>query len=806
VSAKGVRKWIRTIGHPVVEDGRVVAVIGSLQDISDRRRTESQLRQSAERLAVALDAAQMGTWDWDLRTGCVEWSTVQETLCGFAPGTFPGTNDAFIGRVHPEDAAALMRIGEQAVHSRAMFRGEYRVTWPDGSVHWLATHGRYTFDDAGNPERLGGVTFDITEHKRADTALRESDERLRLFIEHAPAALAMFDQRMRYLSASRRWRTDYGLGDSVLVGRSHYEIFPEIGEGWKAVHRRGLAGEVVREEEDRFVRADGSVQYLRWEVRPWFESSGRVGGIIIATEDITVHKEDELALRESEERFRSLVEGAPEAVFVQTDGFYRYVNRAMIALAGATGAGDLLGRRAFEFVAPEYHEVVRRRIADQRLGIVAPPMEQEHLRLDGSRVPVETTAVAIRFQGRDGHLVFVRDISERRKAQADHARLEAELHQAQKLEAIGRLAGGVAHDFNNLLLGIMSHADLCRDAVETGQPARHHLDAIIDAAQRSAAITRQLLGFARRQTIAPVILDLNDHVAETLKLLRRLISEEIELAWLPKARRPTVRMDPSQVDQLLANLLLNARDAISGVGRITIETGVTEFDEAACAGHQVARPGPYVMLAISDSGCGMDAATRAQIFEPFFTTKPVGEGTGLGLATVYGIVRQNDGFVTVDSEPGQGTAFRLYFRRHFEALEDWDAASLQAAPVGGTETILLVEDESAVRVTTGLVLRGLGYTVLMAESPEEALGLMAEDSRAVDLLITDVVMPTMNGRDLAARLAEGQPGMRCLFISGYPADVISRQGVLDPGVHFLAKPFSRADLASKIREALGGRP
>jgi signal transduction histidine kinase/CheY-like chemotaxis protein len=405
----------------------------------------------------------------------------------------------------------------------------------------------------------------------------------------------------------------------------------------------------------------------------------------------------------------------------------------------------------------------------------------------------------------ESNAALERDIAARQALESDRERLKSELHQAQKLESIGRLAGGVAHDFNNLLLGIMSHAELGRDVAGYDHPVRGNLDAIMDAAQRSAAITRQLLAFARKQTIVPVVLDLNDHVADTLKLLRRLVSEEIELAWLPKARRPLVKLDPSQLDQLLANLALNGRDAIDGVGRITVETGLAEFDAAACAEHPGAVPGAYVMLAVSDSGCGMDAATRAQIFEPFFTTKPVGRGTGLGLATVYGIVRQNDGFVTVESEPGKGTTFRLYFPRH---VADGDApAVLDDAPVvqGGTETILLVEDEQTVRVTAGLVLRGLGYTVLAADSPEEAERIVAERTQPIDLLVADVVMPGMNGRDLAATLVARQPGMKCLFISGYPSDVITRQGVLDRGVHFLAKPFSRAELAAKIRFVLEDR-
>lgn len=647
---------------------------------------------------------------------------------------------------------------------------------------------------------------DVTERKRAEAALRESEEHLRLFIDHAPAALAMFDRDMRYIAVSHRWLADFSLEGRELLGCSHYEIFPEIGEDLKQIHRRGLVGETARGDDYRFERADGSVQYLRWEMHPWRDSDGAIGGIVIFTEDITKRKKAESALRESEERFRSLIEGAPEAVFVQSEGVFSYVNQAMVKLMRAARAEELLGQPFIERIVPEYRDVVRERIQVQReTGVAAPLMEQEYICLDGTSIPVETSAVTIRFQGQDGHLVFVRDITERRDAERERKNLEVQLQQAQKMESVGRLAGGVAHDFNNLLMGIMGYTELCLSVLGSDNPACPYLNEIMDAAERSAGITRQLLAFARKQAITPVLIDLNEHVNATLKLLRQLIGEEVELDWRPLAQDARVKMDPSQVDQILANLAVNARDAIAGVGKLTVETANVIFDAAYCAEHEGAAPGAYVVLAVSDSGCGMDRETAAHIFEPFFTTKPTGKGTGLGLATIYGIVKQNEGYVNVLSEPGKGTTFRLYFPHHDQGLGEMKGARAPRELPGGNETIMLVEDEKSVRSTTSLLLQSLGYNVLSAATPDDALRQAAEHRGVIHLLITDVIMPCMNGRDLATKLSEMQPGLACLYVSGYTADVIAHHGILEEGIHFLAKPFARDALAKKVREVLGAR-
>jgi signal transduction histidine kinase/DNA-binding response OmpR family regulator len=390
---------------------------------------------------------------------------------------------------------------------------------------------------------------------------------------------------------------------------------------------------------------------------------------------------------------------------------------------------------------------------------------------------------------------------QRQQAEADREKLQAQLIQSQKMEAVGRLAGGVAHDFNNMLSVILGQTEMALINMEPSGPLFSRLMEIHKAAERSANLTRQLLAFARKQTIAPKVLDLNETLEGMLKMLRRLIGEDIVLAWLPADGLWPVKVDPSQIDQILANLCVNARDAISGVGKVTIETRNVVLDEAYCAEHVECVPGDYVLLAVDDNGCGMDKETLGKLFEPFFTTKEMGKGTGLGLATVYGIVKQNKGFINVYSEPGQGATFKIYLPRHLSEVERVQDEA-PTALVRGHETILLVEDEPSLLEMTQAMLESLGYTVQAAATPSAAMHMAKEHASHIRLLISDVVMPEKNGRELAKDLTVLNPSLECLFMSGYTANAIAHHGVLDEGVHFIPKPFSLKTLAAKVREVL----
>ncbi len=508
-------------------------------------------------------------------------------------------------------------------------------------------------------------------------------------------------------------------------------------------------------------------------------------------------------LQRSEERHRTILQTAMDGIWLtDTQGHFIEVNDTYCRMSGYS-MHELLTMSIQDIEAKENPDETAAHIrsimaqGDDRF-------ESQHRRKDKTVIDVE---ISVQYRTDDGgqFVAFVQDITERKQAEAEKSKLEVQLHQAQKMESIGRLAGGVAHDFNNMLTVILGHAQLGLMHLDPTHPVCSDLAEISKSAERSADLTRQLLAFARKQTVAPKLLDLNATVMEMLKMLQRLIGEEIQLSWHPAPELRQINMDPSQIDQLLANLCVNARDAIEGSGRITIETENCNIDEEYCTANPEAVPGEYVRLTVSDNGSGMSRETQVHIFEPFYTTKELGKGTGLGLATVYGIVKQNNGFINIYSETGEGTAFSIYIPCHAGKGARALTEAAQKAPMRGQETILLVEDEPAILSITALMLEKQGYSVLKAGTPGEAVQLAREQAGEIHLLMTDVVMPEMNGRDLAKYLLSIYPGMKRLFMSGYTADVIAHHGVLDEGVHFIQKPFSLPNMAAKVREVLDGK-
>ncbi len=510
------------------------------------------------------------------------------------------------------------------------------------------------------------------------------------------------------------------------------------------------------------------------------------------------------ALRESEERFRAAFDSAQDCVLVwDKDHNYLYANQAAIEHV-ATTSDRVVGKNIRDGLShvPEFMHLWIRRI-DRVFETGEELRFQDETEMHGRSYVTDSILSPVRDA--DGAVtsicVVYRDITELRQFDARRRALEAQLSQARKMEAVGRLAGGVAHDFNNMLLVILGNAQMALDDRNASLSIRESLQEIRNAALRSADLTQQLLAFARKQTIAPKVLDLNETVVGMLTMMRRLIGEGVDLTWEPGPDLLPVKIDPGQVDQVLANLCVNARDAIDGVGKIVIKTKSIDIDNAYCAAHADSAPGTYVQLTVSDNGQGMDADTLANIFEPFFTTKDVGEGTGLGLATVYGIVRQNEGFIDVRSTPGRGTTCCVHLPAHVSDPEQ-APTHVVTPPPGGNETVLLVEDEPAIARLGTALLKSLGYHVLSAATPDEAIDLAGRPGQVIHLLLTDVVMPQMNGGDLAERLGREYPGLKHMFMSGYTADAIARQGVLDPNVHFIQKPFSRDELAAKVRQAL----
>ncbi len=592
-----------------------------------------------------------------------------------------------------------------------------------------------------------------------------------------------------------------GFSQEELLGRSFFDfIHPDdIAPTRQVVEKKLRQGEKIINFENRYICKDGQYKWLSWVSHP----SPEKGVTYAIARDITKEKTAEKALKESESRYRSLYENA-QAGLARTcisDGRVLECNKKM---ARIFGYGDV------QTFIKEY--VLSENYADkgQREAFIA------ELKNTGKILNRE-----VRFNRKDGSTIWVRfdtrlvpehgymedvviDITDQKKAMEERSQLQSQLQQAQKMESIGRLAGGVAHDFNNMLTVIIGYTQTALVQVDPAGNLHKNLQGVLKAAQRSADLTKQLLGFARKQIIDPRVLDLNHTVETMLNMLRRLIGEDIHLLWKPAGKLQAVKMDPSQLDQILANLCVNAKDAIAGVGKITIETDMKTFDTDYCKKNPGFSPGEFVLLAVSDDGSGMEKETVNNLFEPFFTTKDVGQGTGLGLATIYGIVKQNHGFIKVYSEPGHGTTFHIYLPCHAEKMEKKPENKTVDIPAGNGETILIVEDEKTILEMFTTMLQGMNYSILAASTPSKAMELAQKHAGKIHLLLTDVVMPEMNGRDLAGQLASLYPGLKFLFMSGYTADAIAHQGMLDEGVQFIQKPFTMKDIAVKVQHVLDG--
>ncbi|HCE42977.1 MAG TPA: PAS domain-containing sensor histidine kinase [Lentisphaeria bacterium] len=682
----------------------------------------------------------------------------------------------------------------------------------DGSRAWVTWTNKPLFDEEGLCSEVLCVGNDMTERRRAEEAARQGDKFSKTLIDSIPGTFYMLDEKGLYVGWNAYQRDEIvGKPEELIAGTAAIDtIHPDDRE---LIHRRignVLANGAIETVEGRVLLRGGPE--FRWLLmtgrRLMIDGHPFLVGIGI---DITESKLAEEALHRSHDMIVKLTAQVPGVVYQ-----YRLYADGRSCFPFASRGMDDIYEVTPEEVREDATPVFGRLHPGDRDGIVSAIQESARtlqpfhyefrvvLPRQGLRWRL-SSAMPERME--DGGTLWygiISDITERKLIEEEKARLESQLRQAQKMEAVGQLAGGVAHDFNNMLSVINGYSDMLLMEMSQTDPKYDRVREIHKAGLRSAELTQQLLAFARKQTIAPRILDLNDTIAGMLKMLQRLIGENIELLWKPHANIWKVKMDPSQINQILANLLVNARDAISGAGMIEIETGKADLDKAFCESHPDFVPGKYAVLEVSDNGCGMGKETIDHIFEPFFTTKKIGEGTGLGLATIFGIVKQNNGFINVYSEPGKGTAFKIYLPRHEQ--ENGNAGNdKELEPVKmftGIETVLLVEDEKALLQFAGRLLERLGYTVLPAESPLQAMRIAAEHKGDIHLLMTDVVMPGMSGRDLKEKISLIRPGIRCLFMSGYTADIIAHDGILEEGVHFLEKPFTAEELSAKLREAL----
>ena len=657
----------------------------------------------------------------------------------------------------------------------------------------------FTIIVAGLASIIVFLFVNTMSRKRAEEAVKGINLRLRALIQAIPDAVFFKDRQGRHLVVNKACEILIGKGRDEIIGKTDEELLPPD----LAEYCRKSDQEVLRKKEifnaEEQVDHNGVTSFFETIKAPFYDGKGSIVGLVGVSRDISKRKRGEGALRKSEERYRTLVETSPDGIVrFDPDGKILTANRQCVRMLRYESAEEIVERNIFEFIAQEDHEKTAGDLKHLLETGSVPLVRYTLIRKDGTRFPAESSATLLAGQeGKPGSVIaVVRDISEKDA-------LEKQLFQAMKMEAVGRLAGGLAHDINNYLGAITGFSDLVKITHVEDQALARRMDSITETALRASSLIRQLLAFSRRQPSVPEVLNLNVVIGGMESMMRRLIGEDVRLATRLAGNPWNVKADPSQLEQVLVNLLVNARDAMPHGGELAIETENVEFHAGESGIPGFMKPGRYLMLAVSDTGTGIPEEIREKIFEPFFTTKDTGKGSGLGLSTVYGIVKQHDGYIQVHNRPTKGAVFRIYLPA-CEDRVDPSADSPDHLPRArqGSEKVLLAEDNDDVRESTTEILAALGYDVLAVSSGEEALLLFEKRREEIDLLITDVVMPGMGGKALADRACRMKKDLKILFISGYPEEVIANHGVIEKGIHYLQKPFSVSGISGKIRELL----
>ena len=805
----------------VREPGRAY-VIETNRDITQRKIAEMELRELNEQLEsrVAERAAELAQSNEKLRASeqqsriildgiknhaifmldqagnVASWNSAAERIKGYKAEEIIGQH---LSRFYPPQEAASGKPQRdlQIAITEGFFEEEGLRVRGDGSVFGAVVNITPLCNPDGEPIGFIKVVRDLTDRRKMQEALRVSEDRFHLLVDGvSDYAILMLDPGGAILTWNRGAERIDGYTPEEIVGQHYSCLFtPElIAQGKPTEELEKAAAEGKVEVEGWRVRKSGARFWVNGTLAALYDEEGNVKGFAKITRDMT-------AKRRNDELLQSVLNHTLDGIIsIDERGTISMINRAGEKLFGRGGT-EVIGQNVKMLMPEPYHGEHDGYLANyKRTGeakIIGSGREVQGLRKDGSTFPLDLAVTEFQLDDQRYFVGIVRDISDKKK-------LEAQLRQSQKMEAFGQLAGGVAHDFNNLLTVISGYSDLLLGKLPPGDPKKKMVDQIHGAAERAAALTRQLLAFSRQQVLEPKVLDLNAIISDLEKMLRRLIGEDVRFNTIPGPALSAVKVDAGQIEQVIVNLVVNARDAMPQGGKITIETSEAELDEFYTRTHPEARAGRFVRMAISDTGCGMPPEVKARIFEPFFTTKDVGQGTGLGLAVVHGIVKQSGGNIDVYSEAGVGTTFRVFL----PAVEpEAETPSVHGTEVisRGFETILLVEDEDSVRELVTTVLESYGYTVLTAPEGLAALQLVEGCSQAIDLLVTDVVMPHMGGRQLAETLVAHQPGLKVLFISGYTDDAVVRHGILQANVNFLQKPFTANSLARKVREILDDR-
>jgi two-component system, cell cycle sensor histidine kinase and response regulator CckA len=786
----GSWRVLQTRGTVVEDPSAGQVLVLNARDVTEQKAMEEALRESEGSHRKLFDLAPVGIYQ-SLPDGRILKANARlaEMLGYDSPEELSGRNLARDIYVEPAERQRLIdSCGEPGI------AGDVEVQWKrkNGEPIWIQVTSHTVQDDSGRILRFEGFVRDISEHKTAEESLRLHA----LVFENIHDAVVVTDVRGAIIGWNPAAEWTYGYKKEEVLGKWPAFLSPRPDSDALAREMFETALSKGRwSGETLFVRKDGFQGINECLVVPLRDQSGQVVGTLAANRDVSERKRMEKELHESEERYRSIVEASPLPMLVYDPASFSIlsVNRAAV---------ELYGYSRDEFLAMAVPQLRPPEEAGQVAALHARALPErwhpgvvKHRRKDGTPIDVDIYSHEVVLAGRSVRLAVLQDVTEQRS-------LQEQLQLSQKMEAVGRLAGGVAHDFNNILTAILGYADIVLGQLPEGPGLREDILEIRKAGERAADLTRRLLAFSRKQILAPREINLNETVSGMGGMLRRVIGEDVRLVTALDPSLDIVRADPGQIEQVIMNLAVNARDAMPDGGDLRIETLNVAFDEDYSSSHFGLVPvGRYVLIAVSDTGVGMDAATQARIFEPFFTTKEKGKGTGLGLAMVYGIVKQSGGFIWVYSEPGLGTTFKVYLPR-VESTDAPRAPAVQSVEQRGSETILLVEDDAGIRVLARRVLEQRGYRVAAAATPAAALGLPEATLSAVDLLLTDVVMPEISGRKLADTLQERHPRIKVLFMSGYTDSAIVDKGILEAGVSFLQKPFTPDALARKVRETL----
>jgi two-component system, cell cycle sensor histidine kinase and response regulator CckA len=754
---------------------------------------------------------------WSTLLGAIFQSAVDAIFVHDMSGRILYANQASCRRLgYSQEELLQMRVSDLDTeeHAARMAERMTRLEW-DRQITFNTEHrtkhgavlpievSAAIFEENGTQAVLS-ICRDIGDRLRASESLRRAYSVLRTLYDHSPVAIYSADLKGRVTVWNRAAERLFGWEESEVMGRRLPIVSAGEWESHLEVQKRARReGSFTGLELER-CHKDGTRIPIALSAASLPGPDGESTGIMVLATDLREKRKAEASLRETQERFQRLVEGAPVGILIFSDGIFRYVNRAALRIFGAETPDKLLGRPLISRVDPMFREQVRERmrcLQEERREV--PRVEEIFLRVDGSPFDAEVSAVPFRHEGEPGAMVFFNDITARKQAERDRTRLQNELLHSQKLDSIGRLAGGIAHDFNNLLTVINGYSQLVLSHLSPEDPHHEQLQEVSKAGERAAWLTQQLLAFSRRQVVEPRVLDLNRTVHDMARLLQRVVGEHIQIVQVLEPSLGAVVADPGQVSQVLMNLAVNSRDAMPQGGSLFIETHNVQFTGEEVS-HQPEIPtGSYVALVVADTGSGMEADTRSRAFEPFFTTKPMGQGTGLGLSTVYGIVKQNNGHIALYSEPGHGTTCKIFLPRVDGCeVEEQEAVSSGPQPLTGTESLLFVDDQAEIRRFAKEILESLGYQVTTAMNGAEALTMAQVPGFAIDLLISDIVLPGMSGPELAARLSVEHPTLKVLFVSGYTSGYLMHHGALEAGIEYLGKPFTGTALALKVRQLL----